>query len=390
MSSVRADLFCRVIDNYGDIGVCWRLARRLAHDRKWRLRLWVDALPAFAVLEPEVDPARARQTVQGIEVVRWDAQAETAAGLTPGDVAIEAFACDPPARYVAGMAAARTVWVNLEYLSAEDWVEGCHGLPSPQPGGQSKYFFFPGFTPGTGGLLHEPGLAAQRDAWQAGRGRAEPLLRRLGMPEAALHAWREGARLVTLFCYPHAPAAALADTLARDARPSVLAVPHGVAPSLQTGVHGASGGVHVVRVPFVPQPEFDRLLWSADLNIVRGEDSFVRALWAARPMVWQLYPQQDDAHLAKLQAWLRRYDPTPEARRLIEAWNLALPEDSGATRRHPDQAARAVGDALPAALAGTAWQAWTRAARAWTDRAMARRDLADSLADFCEKKAQTG
>ena len=381
---MRADIFCRVVDNYGDIGVCWRLARRLAHGRGWRVRLWVDVLPAFAAIEPGVDPTLASQAIEGIDIVQWSGTAGHATVLAPGEVAIEAFACDPPASYVAGMAQAGTLWINLEYLSAEDWVESCHALPSRQPGGQSKYFFFPGFTPGTGGLLREPGLAAQRDAWQADPRHAAGLLQALGVPPASIQAWRAGARLITVFCYPHASTSALAQSLLGDARPSILLVPHGVAPDLAEGPHG-SGRLQIVRIPFVPQQDFDRLLWSADLNLVRGEDSFVRGIWAGRPMVWQIYPQDDEAHRVKLAAWLDRYQPTVPARRLIEAWNRPLPDDPEPAR---GAAAEAVASALQTALAEPAWHAWQAAARAGSDRAMAHPDLADTLADFCEKKSQ--
>jgi len=57
----------------------------------------------------------------------------------------------------------------------------------------------------------------------------------------------------------------------------------------------------------VPQPDFDALLAQFDLLLVRGEDSFVRAQWAGKPMLWHIYPTADDAHRIKLDAWLDRY-----------------------------------------------------------------------------------
>ncbi|MBY0444112.1 MAG: elongation factor P maturation arginine rhamnosyltransferase EarP, partial [Burkholderiales bacterium] len=41
-NTVRWDIFCRVIDNYGDIGVCWRLARQLSFEHGFAVRLMVD------------------------------------------------------------------------------------------------------------------------------------------------------------------------------------------------------------------------------------------------------------------------------------------------------------------------------------------------------------
>lgn len=367
---MRADVFCRVVDNYGDIGVCWRLARRLAHGRGWQVRLWVDDLDAFARIEPEVAPAAAQQTVQRIEIVHWR---DSAPALEPGDVVIEAFACDPPPAFIAAMRASHPAWINLEYLSAEAWVESCHGLPSQRADGLVKHFFFPGFTAATGGLIREPGLSAERDAWQADAGAQDAFLTRLGVPGAALSRWRsQGARLATLFCYPQAPAADMAQALAALPGGAVLLVPQGVAPALDAV---ALAGLDIVRIPFVPQPDFDRLLWLADFNMVRGEDSFVRAAWAGRPFLWQIYAQDDAVHLTKLDAWLARYDLPAPARALMRAWN---------------DADFAQGPALAAAALGApVWQAWQVAARAWEERQAQLPDLGDTLADFCTELSKT-
>ncbi|MDX3905693.1 MAG: elongation factor P maturation arginine rhamnosyltransferase EarP [Pigmentiphaga sp.] len=360
---MRVDIFCRIVDNYGDIGVCWRLARQLHLERRWQVRLWVDDLAVVARLVPSVDPRRAAQHADGLEVVHWTRPAPP---LMPGDVVIEAFACDPPAEFVQRMRdqVRPPVWINLEYLSAEDWVESCHALPSPQPGGLRKYFFFPGFTPATGGLLREGGLLAERDALQADSRERAAFLQRIGLPGP-----HPEERLVTLFCYPDAPATTLADVLAAGNEPTVLAIPPGVAPYLPDAVRG---NLRVMRMPFLPQPDYDRLLWSADLNFVRGEDSFVRAQWAGRPLVWHIYPQAEAAHVDKLHAWLRRYPAPAAAHALQGAWN-------------GETAAARFGDLLAQVLAPEVFQLWRRAARQWSDALGAQADLATKLADFCQK-----
>mgnify|MGYP000116605647 FL=1 len=128
----RIDIFCTVIDNFGDIGVCWRLARQLRHEFGLSVRLWVDDLESFRYLCPEVLPDLLEQDCRGVEVRKW---CEPAPVIEPHDLVIEAFACDPPETFVAAMAGKlpRPIWINLEYLSAENWVEGCHGLASPHP-----------------------------------------------------------------------------------------------------------------------------------------------------------------------------------------------------------------------------------------------------------------
>ena len=391
---MQADIFCRVVDNYGDIGVCWRLARRLSDGHHWRIRLWVDDLTSFARIQPGIVADAALQTIGGIDIVHWTSRPPD---LDPAEVVIEAFACDPPAAFVQAMqrrhdsAGQRApIWINLEYLSAETWVESCHGLPSQRADGLTKYFFFPGFTQATGGLLREPGLSAERDAFQASHDQQTDFLRGLGVHETALRNRRSGTRLISLFCYPNAPVAALSQALASDARPSVMLVPEGVAPSLCA----SADHVQIVRVPFVSQPEFDRLLWCADLNFVRGEDSFVRAAWAARPLVWQIYPQDEDAHLQKLEAWLQHYPCPPEAQAAIRAWNATAPlnlapapapgaavSPSVTPTIHPWSTP--ITTALVAVLRTPAWENWQDAARAWDAEQAARPDLGDSLAKFC-------
>lgn len=296
------DIFCRVIDNYGDIGVSWRLARDLAR-RGERVRLWCDDFGALAWMAPQGEP--------GVETVPWTADPPA---LAPGEVVIEGFGCDPPAGFVAAMRDLPPLWINLEYLSAEDYVERSHRLPSPQmsgPGaGLTKWFFYPGFTPRTGGLLREPGLMAarqafDRDAWFAAQGIAR----------------RDGERVVTLFCYDGAPLKPLAARLA--AQPTLLLLTPGPAQRMaaQAWPEGPPAGLRLHALPWLTQDDFDRLLWSGDLNFVRGEDSFVRAQWAGVPFVWHIYPQSDGAHASKLQAFLDRLGPPPAARQLWHAWN---------------------------------------------------------------------
>jgi hypothetical protein len=166
MQSKSCDIFCTVVDNYGDIGVSWRLARQLANEHSIQVRLWVDELSSFAKLCPEVAVAADEQICRGVQVLKWGKDFD---GVAPADLVIEAFACKLPETYIEAMAAQehKPVWINLEYLSAEAWVEGAHKLPSPHPRlPLEKYFFFPGFTEKTGGLLLERNLLERREMFQ--------------------------------------------------------------------------------------------------------------------------------------------------------------------------------------------------------------------------------
>lgn len=321
------DIFCTVIDNYGDIGVCWRLARLWAHEHDCAVRLWVDDLASFAKLCPTLDVGAAIQIQQGVEVCWWQ---QNFAAVLPAELVIEAFACKLPDAYVAAMAEcdAPPLWINLEYLSAEEWVAGCHKLPSPHPRlPLTKYFFFPGFTSHTGGLLIEPELLARRDAFQHDATAQENFWRSLGltMPAAA-------TLKVSLFAYENAALPGLFDAWAYGTQAVLCLVPEGrIVPQVDAYFAGQAdyqkGNLRVQILPFVAQPDYDTLLWACDVNFVRGEDSCVRAQWAGKPFVWQIYPQHDAVHQVKLQALLDVYGAalSPAAQRAMQslwcAWN---------------------------------------------------------------------
>lgn len=325
----RWDIFCRVIDNYGDIGVSWRLARQLANECGAEVRLWVDDLHSLRALCPEVDASMVAQPVQGVSVFRLGAAADYP---PPGEVVIEAFGCGLPQAYVANMADSALMprWIILEYLSAEPWVREHHGLLSPHPQlGLPRYFFFPGVTPGTGGVPREADLLQQREAFDANTEARRGWWMHHGFDDVA-----PGSITVSLFAYPHAPWSALLAACAQGGVPVVAAIPAGaLAAQVRETFAAYAGNRHRIGnlelrfVPFVPQAGYDALLWASDINFVRGEDSFVRAQWAGRPFVWHIYPQQAGAHEAKLNAFLAAYcevlpeDAAQAVRGLWTAWN---------------------------------------------------------------------
>lgn len=310
--AMRWDIFCKVIDNHGDVGVCWRLAAGLAGQGE-TVRLWIDDPSALAWMAP-AGCAR-------VELVHWNdpAAVARAAGAAAPDVLIEAFGCDPAPEVVETFAQQRRAdgasrrWINLEYLSAEPYVERLHRLPSPvfrDPGsGLTKHFFYPGFTEATGGLLREPGLLERRQRFDRGA-----WLARQGIP------W-QGERLVSLFCYEPPALGALLGQFERAAEPTRLLVTAGRASAALPPGPAQRGALSISWLPHLPQTEFDHLLWTCDLNFVRGEDSLVRALWAGAAFVWQIYPQDDDAHHDKLGAFLDWLEAPPSLRFFHRLWS---------------------------------------------------------------------
>ena len=327
------DVFCRVIDNFGDIGVCWRLVAQLAA-LGHRVRLWVDDASALQWMAPQGCP--------GAELRAWGSPPPSPDEPAP-DVMVEAFGCDIAPEFIAysaypssarGPKSSKPVWINLEYLSAEAYVERNHRLPSPilsgPAAGWTRWFFYPGFTPGTGGLLREPDLMARRETFDRSAWRAE---------HAAVFGLGDGCaeqRWVSLFCYEPA---ALPELLRHgQTRPTQLLVTPGrptaaVRAALAEGCDQDIGQMGLQRLsdkreqlsisylPHRPQPAFDEMLWACDFNAVRGEDSLVRALWAGQAFVWQIYPQHDNAHHDKLWAFLDWLQAPASLRQFHATWN---------------------------------------------------------------------
>ncbi len=388
MNGRRWDVFCRVVDNYGDAGVAWRLARQLAAEHALDVTLWLDRVATLARIEPGLDPLARVQRHRGVTLRLLD---ESAGADDLPEVVVEGFGCGLPERYLEKMAASAgpPLWFNLEYLSAEPWVDAVHGLASPLPRRSlTRYFWFPGFTCHTGGLIREAGLFEARDGYLNEASAARPRRDSVhdagagggGSPDAPGER-RDGLDIV-LFCYPNRALPALFEAWSEGDEAIRCTLPEGVATAaLDTWLHGdvphagqsVTHGRLALRIrPFSTQEAFDRLLWASDLNFVRGEDSFVRAQWAARPFVWQPYPQDEQAHVLKLEAFVDRYTaglPEPGLGALRVFWGAFNAEDGTAT--------------------AAAWPAFRavfgplgRHGRAWADRLAELPDLAAGLVEF--------
>lgn len=375
------DIFCSVVDNFGDIGFCWRLARRLTTGLGQDVRLWVDDLGSFKRLRPGVDTERAEQNIDGVEVCHWTSQFPV---VRPAQIVIEGFGVRLPDQYIEAMAVMHPapVWINLEYLSAEAWVDEHHTLPSPHPRlPLTKYFFFPGFTAATGGVLIEDGLTAAREAMQADAVAVQAFRRALGCD-----ADDDGRLWVSLFCYENAALPALVSAWADDVRGVHCVVPEGyalaqlekiLARSVPVGTRVEHRHLTLHAVHFLDPDQYDRLLWSCDMNFVRGEESFVRAQLAARPVIWQAYPQEATVHLDKALAFRQRYSAAlgeAEAQAyaaLYDAWNR---QDPACAAAWPRFAARL--DSIRANAA------------AWSGRLLQNGDLALNLDKFCEDRLE--
>ncbi len=359
------DVFCRVIDNFGDVGVTWRLCRQLA-ERGAQLRLWIDDASALAWMAPQGHPA--------IHVLPWAASQDPAhlAALPPAQVWVEAFGCEIAPEFIAHhLDSTRAsgqnepqwpAWINLEYLSAEAWVQRCHGLASPvmqgPARGATKHFFYPGFTAATGGLLREPDLVQRQQAFDR-----SAWLRSQGI------AWA-GEPVVSLFCYEPALLHAWLQLLAQDGATRLLVTPgrsHAAVQACwaQDAALRERLAPRTHMLPWLAQDDFDHLLWASDFNAVRGEDSLVRALWAGKPFVWHIYPQNDGVHHTKLQAFLDCLQAPVAWRGLHLAWNSAPSADIQALAHYWAERAQ-----------------WSAPAQQARQRLLQQPDLCTQLLDF--------
>lgn len=354
-SATSWDIFCKVIDNYGDIGICWRLAADLAV-RGCSVRLWTDDPSTLHWMAPGAIEGRWPH----IRICHWRDACDAAhvRALPRHDILLEGFGCAIPDAFLTHHFAASSgplqpgaighKWINLEYFTAEGFARRSHGLPSPvmygPAQGQTRHFFFPGLFDDTGGLLREPGLQQRQQSFDPAAWLTDK-----GLPGVATHR-------ISLFCYEPVALAQLVAQLRAGKEPTDLLVTYGRAsqavrqvvrslePTVSEPNHLQLDSVGIHFLPPLSQEDYDHLLWACDVNFVRGEDSLARAIWAGKPLVWQVYPQQDNAHHAKLDAMLQWLRAPASWRDFHHAWNGVsgiLPAYDVALWREPVLAARA-------------------------------------------------
>jgi uncharacterized repeat protein (TIGR03837 family) len=298
---MRLDIFCRIVDNFGDIGVCWRLSQQLTREHSFQIRLFIDELKIASNIIPNLNCLLETQIINNIEICTW----ESAKTTEPANIAIETFSCGLPAKYLSSLPA-DSVWVNLEYLSAESWVADFHARNSNNTR-PPRQFFFPGFTEATGGLIRES------DIFQKNQSIANNQQLQINFLKS-LNLQLTDELKISLFCYPHAPILDLLNAMAESKQTINCYVPvSGILPSIieffnlddiEAGIKVSKKNLNLYVVPFLSQSDYDKLLSLCDINFVRGEDSWIRAIWSAKPFIWQPYFQTENTHFTKLNAFL--------------------------------------------------------------------------------------
>ena len=384
------DIFCRIVDNYGDIGVCWRLARQLVYEHHLTVRLFIDLPEVAQKIIPNLNTSLTQQLVGGVEVHVWEDGIFYKDGFVEdvAEVVIEAFGCGLPEQYSAAIhfnSRQASIWLNLEYLSAEKWVDDFHAKPSVNPNtGLIKHYFFPGFSHAAGGVLREADLIARRDIFQANNALQLEFLQQLHVQITHPNDIK-----ISLFCYPHAPLLNMLKVLSSGSCSINFFVPDSIIlttisqfleedkTNLKVGSVYKKGCLSIYIVPFLSQDDYDKLLWCCDVNFVRGEDSWVRAIWAGQPFIWQPYFQQEESHIIKLNAFLDDYcrhlevTATTVLRQMNHAWLKATSSTDFLATCWSDYVQRL--------------ELYKAHAQAYTKQLAIQTDLASRLVDFCNK-----
>lgn len=375
-------VFVRVIDNWGDVGVGWRLCMQLACSFPWRVRLWIDDVAALGKLVLAAELAAVQDTVM---VEKWsdeDSVSLRLAQLADPVMVIETFGCDLPSPVLRRMQQCQPLWLNWEYLTAEDWAVDLQAMPSLQGNGLAKYFWFMGIDQQSGGLLREANYLSRRNEFLQQPCLQQAFKQQYGLPlehvgqlwlifaytserwAEWLSMWRGADEPITLWLAGPEVADSLraAGVIAADALQ-------------QVGDTFELEQVTMVRIPFVPQSAFDNLLWLADGAIVRGEDSFVRALWAGLPFLWHIYQQEEAVHLQKLDAYWHKASINWPAS--VREAVLALSADLNGGEHLSESLRLRLWQNLR-----SEWQNWVNAASTWSDSLHLHSSAMERLARF--------
>ena len=264
MQTDEITLLCKVVDNFGDIGVAWRLCRRLAKiQSKYKICLVVDNMDAFNMI---VDDA------SGIEIFQWNDYELCHEAFSNNDgerlqIILELFQCGRPdwmEHILFDEKLNRTVQIiMIDYLTAEKYAEDFHCLQSLTRSAKvKKVNFMPGFTERTGGLIID-------EEWEE------------------LPAYNKDG------------------------------------PVLEFTYKTKCAYLDKQKLPFMPQVQWDKMMKQCSVLFVRGEESMSRACLSGIPFVWQAYPQSEEYQLVKVRALLERMRPhfPPQDFEVVEkAW----------------------------------------------------------------------
>jgi len=313
------DIFCHVIDNFGDAGVVYRFAKEFKKmNPQCNTRMFIDNLNTLHSIVPQIDVSEPVQHFEKITFIDSSSlSSHDVEKLGVADILVEAFACEIPEPVMDVAVFKSKLIINLEYLSAEDWVEGYHLKESLlNKGTAKKFFFMPGLTTSTGGVILNSTVSKNREKLQTARFSVlENLLEKhigssLGDEKSSLFG--------TVFSYERGFDNFLKNLTEIDKNVYLMIFGQkshdSIRASLErSGINTSNTSyvqyknLHIVFLPFLSQQSYDSLLCCCDFNLVRGEDSLVRAICSAKPFLWNAYIQENRYQRVKVDAFLENF-----------------------------------------------------------------------------------
>ena len=281
------DIFCQVIDNYGDVGVAYRLARefkRVYPNKK--LRFVINQIEELNLIRKSED----------IEIILYKdiSKIENSA-----DLIIESFGCEIPKKYMDKALKNSKLIINLEYFSAEKWVDDFHLQESFLGGNLKKYFFIPGLSEKSGGILLDNEFLQRKKKVEANK---EYYLEKFGIKE-------KYDLIGSVFSYEKNFDSLIEELKKLNKKVILLILSEKTQKNFIKYFDNGNNydKIKFVKLPFFTYDKYEELLALCDFNLVRGEDSFVRALLLGKPFLWHIYPQDENTHIKKLESFLEKY-----------------------------------------------------------------------------------
>ncbi|WP_448821080.1 elongation factor P maturation arginine rhamnosyltransferase EarP [Cetobacterium sp.] len=320
------DIFCEIIDNFGDIGVVYRLAKELKvfYNDCVDIRVILNRVDEFTNMNKKAKNIN-YQEIDGIIYMTNEYLTKNICTFSPADVIIEAFGCNVLEEYLEKAKIESSLLINLEYLSGEDWIEEVHLMESPLGAKKlKKFFYMPGFTDKTGGVIVDSSFLNRKRSVLENK---EYYLKKY-IPEIDKRYF-----IGTIFSYEK-NFRPLMDVLLKNGKDNCLLI---LGEKSQISIKSLieefniqflADGIYKYKnilikfMPFLEQEEYEELINLADYNFVRGEDSFIRALLTGKPFIWHIYLQDEMAHMDKVDGFIRRYNETLEKLESGRALNI--------------------------------------------------------------------
>ncbi len=271
------DIFSRFIDNYGDISIPLRLAHGLYIDYGVTSNVF---LTSHELTQKILDKNLFNEKINIIDIDNMDKN------FLPNTNVVTIFDTQLPISYEAKLTN-KNLLINYEYFSAEQWVDDCHLRESINKN-YKKIFYIPGVRENSGVPIF-----AKND---------KGLYQTEGL---------KGTNTINFFCYFNEKIEASIKVLRTNF------------PQYDSVLHDRFDKAKNRGKNLLSFNDFDKALSNSLINFIRGEDSLIRAILAGSPFIWQPYIQENNLHIAKLNAFIDHYfiSLPPQLREIFLIWN---------------------------------------------------------------------